>query len=115
VASSLKTSPRSDQGRIRGSWAPHFDNGLTTNAESQQNKSSWGLDRSRYVQDVDGEGPGDQVTNEKDLRRLEKYRASSTNIPAQDKFNASPGNLNEQPSKEKLHVNDMLPQFGKWN
>jgi hypothetical protein len=65
---------------------------------------------------VDGEDTGDQVASEKDLRRLEEKRTSSTNVPAQHGFNASQGNLNEQSLTEKqLRVNNMLPLFGKWN
>ena len=114
LASPLKTTPRSDEGRIRGSRAPQLDNSLGTNAETQQHKSSWSIDRSRYIYGMDGEDTGDQLTNEKDLRRLEKSWGSSTNVLAQPGFNASPGMLNERLSTEKQsQVSNMQPLSGK--
>ena len=63
---------------------------------------------------MDGEDAGDQVANEKDLRRLEKSWGSSSNVLAQPGFNASPGILNERLSTEKqLQVSNMQPLSGK--
>jgi hypothetical protein len=114
VTSSLKTSPRLEEGRIYGSRASQYDNSSPTNAENERYKSYRNVNTSRYVPYIDDGAIGGQVSKENDTRRRGKARASSARVPVQHELKGFGGTLLERPSaEEQLQVDNMSPLFGR--